>query len=215
MPRPRALLVDDHDMIVQSFRVALADHLDIVGSLRLGAEVRDAVQRLRPDVVLLDLGLPDRSGLEVIGELHADCPGCKILVVTMHADRILADAAFQSGAHGYVPKDAGIAELVTAVGEVLAGRRFLSDMVPRRPSHRADPGNPAFGLGRLTARQQQIVRLLADGRSTVQIAEALGLSTNTVTFHRVRIRKALGLKNEFELQRYAIVVRMSEMEVKP
>ena len=209
MHRPRALLVDDHRLILESLRLALSDHLEIVGTVGRGCEVLPAVQALRPEIVLLDLGLPDRSGLEVVSELHAAVPDCKILIVTMYADRVLADAALQSGAHGYVPKDAGITELLTAVGEVLASRRYVSRLVPPRPIHRLDPGNPAYGLGRLTSRQQQIVGLVAEGKTTAEMAVILKLSTHTVTFHRTRTRKALGLKDEFELQRYAILVGMS------
>jgi DNA-binding NarL/FixJ family response regulator len=209
--RYRVLLVDDHHLLLEGLRLALRASYDIVGMLTTGGDVLSECLRLDPDVVLLDLSLPDRSGLEVIADLHAATPGIKILVVTMHADRVLADACFQSGAHGFVPKDAGTPELKLALAAVLAGKRFSSSLIPQH-THRYSPEGAAVGLGRLTPRQREIVRLLGEGKSTPSIAEQLSLSPNTVTFHRVRIRKALGLNSEWTLMRYAFVVRMSEEE---
>jgi DNA-binding NarL/FixJ family response regulator len=209
--RHRLLLVDDHHLLLDGLRLALRGSYEIVGMLTAGGEVLAECLRLEPDAVLLDLSLPDRSGLEVIADLHATCPGIKILVVTMYADRVLADACFQSGAHGFVPKDAGTSELKLAVAAVLAGKRFVSPLIPVH-SHLYTPEGAAVGLGRLTPRQREIVRLLGEGKSTPKIAEQLCLSPNTVTFHRVRIRKALGLDSEWRLMRYAFVARMSEEE---
>jgi DNA-binding NarL/FixJ family response regulator len=209
--RYRVLLVDDHHLLLEGLQLALRASYDIVGMLTTGGDVLSECLRLDPDVVLLDLSLPDRSGLEVIADLHAATPGIKILVVTMHADRVLADACFQSGAHGFVPKDAGTPELKRALAEVLTGKRFVSSLIPQH-THRYSPEGAAVGLGRLTPRQREIVRLLGEGKSTPSIAEQLSLSPNTVTFHRVRIRKALGLNSEWTLMRYAFVVRMSEEE---
>jgi DNA-binding NarL/FixJ family response regulator len=128
--------------------------------------------------------------------------------VTMHRDRVLADAVLQAGASGFIPKDAAVDELRWAIRAVLAGSRYVSPLV----TEGADPypDGLSFDLGRLTQRQQQVVRLLGDGKSTARIAEELQVSPNTVTFHRVRIRKALGIGTEWGLMRYALVVRMSE-----
>lgn len=209
--RHRVLLVDDHHLLLDGLRLALRGSYEIVGMLTTGGAVLSECLRLAPDAVLLDLSLPDRSGLEVIADLHAATPGIKILVVTMYADRVLADACFQSGAHGFVPKDAGTPELKRALEAVLAGHRFVSSLIPQH-SHCYSPAGAAVGLGRLTPRQREIVHLLGEGKSTPCIAEQLSLSPNTVTFHRVRIRKALGLDSEWRLMRYAFVVRMSEEE---
>lgn len=209
--RLRVLLVDDHHLLLDGLRLALRGSCEIVGMLTTGSEVLSECLRLSPDVIVLDLSLPDRSGLEVIVDLHAAAPCVKIVVVTMHADRVLADACFQSGAHAFLPKDAGISELKRALAEVLGGRRFVSSLIPQH-SHRYSPEGAAVGLGRLTPRQREILRLLGEGKSTPRIAEQLCLSPNTVTFHRVRIRKALGLDSEWTLMRYAFVARMSEEE---
>jgi DNA-binding NarL/FixJ family response regulator len=211
--KPKLFLVDDHQLLLTGLRLALENEFDIVGTTQTGAAVVEGCRALAPDVVLLDLSLPDRSGLEVITDLHAELPDIKILVVTMHADRIMADASLQSGAHGFVPKDAGIPELKVAIAAVLAGERFVSDLVPKK-SRRFAPGDAALGLSRLTPRQREIVRLLGEGKSSADIAALIHLKPETITFHRGRIRQILGIDSEWGLVRYALLVRMSEEEAK-
>lgn len=212
-PKPRLFLVDDHQLLLEGLRLALQDEYEIVGEALTGAGIVEECRALLPDAVLLDLSLPDRSGLEVIADLHAELPDIKILVVTMHADRIMADASLQSGARGFVPKDAGIPELKVAISRVLDGERFVSDLVPKK-SRRFAPGDAALGLSRLTPRQREIVRLLGEGKSSADIAALVHLKPETITFHRGRIRQILGIDSEWGLVRYALLVRMSEEETK-
>jgi DNA-binding NarL/FixJ family response regulator len=208
MPRPRLLLVDDHHLVLEGLRLELAGAYEIVGMHDTGLRVVEECQRLRPDLVLLDLSLPHKSGLEVIADLRVALPDIKILMVTMHRDAVLADAALQTGANGFVPKDADVPELYRAIDEVLAGRTFVSPLIAK-PGAPYSPSDIAFGLADLTPRQRQIVHLLGEGMSTARIAAELHLSPNTITFHRVRIRKALGIDSEWGLMRHAMVVRMS------
>jgi DNA-binding NarL/FixJ family response regulator len=211
--RPRLLLVDDHHLVLEGFRLELKDEFEIVGMLATGAEVADSCRKLQPDVVLLDLSLPDLSGLEVVTHLKATCPKTRVLIVTMHNDPVLADAALQAGAQGFIPKDADVSELKCAIRQVLKGEQYRSPLIEKRaPQYSAM--NLGFDLARLTPRQQQIVRLLGDGKSTAKIAEELHVSPNTITFHRMRIRKALGIPTEWALMRYAMVVCMSEEEAR-
>jgi DNA-binding NarL/FixJ family response regulator len=209
--RPKLFLVDDHRMVLEGLRLALRKEYDIVGMTAMGAAVLEACRELRPDAVLLDLSLPDRSGLEVIADLRTELPEIRVLIVTMHADRIMAEASLQAGAYGFVPKDAGIEELKLALSQVLAGRRFISDLIPRKVDHSAAAGL-APGLARLTPRRRQIVRLLGEGKSTREIAAELSLAPVTISFHRARIRDILGIESEWGLVRYAWIVRMSEKE---
>jgi len=210
--RPRVLLVDDHHLVAEGLRLSLQPRFDIVGVAHTAAAAVSMASELRPDAIALDLGLPDRGGLEAIADLRAAAPEARILIVSMHTDRALADAALHAGATGYVPKDAGIPELETALNEVLAGRRFVSVLLPRR-GPRSSLDTAQLGLGRLTPRQQEIVRLLGDGHNTAEIAERLHVSINTVAFHRKRIRKALGIDTELGLVRYALLVQVgSEAE---
>jgi DNA-binding NarL/FixJ family response regulator len=127
----------------------------------------------------------------------------------MHTDPVLADAALQTGAAGFVPKDAHVDELRLAIREVLAGRRYVSPLVPAHPPQ-FSLATQTFELGRLTPRQREVLKLLGDGKSTAAIATALNLSPWTVTFHRMRIRKALGIDSEWGLMRYAMLVRLSQ-----
>lgn len=207
--KPSLLLVDDHHLVLEGLRLELQGEFRIVGALATGGGVAKACRLLGPDLVLLDLSLPDRSGLEVIPEVLSETPGMRILVVTMHRDRVLADAVLQAGAAGFIPKDAEVAELRSAIRKVLAGERYVSPLVSNDAAPYPSSGL-SVGFAQLTPRQQQIVRLLGDGKSTLSIAEELHVSPNTVTFHRKRIRKALGIPTEWGLLRYALVVRMGE-----
>ena len=207
--KPRLLLVDDHHLVLEGLRLELEGEFEIVGMLATGAQVAEECLRLRPDAVLLDLSLPDRGGLEVIADIRSANPELKILMVTMHTDRILADACMQGGASGFIPKDAEVAELRLAIREVLAGKRYVSPLIASRPQ-KFSSVDLAFPLSQLTPRQQVIVRLLGDGKSTARIAAELHVSPNTVTFHRVRIRKALGIPTEWALLKYALMVKMHE-----
>jgi two-component system, NarL family, response regulator NreC len=207
--RPRLLLVDDHHLVLDGLRLELEDTYEIVGMLATGREVVEECERLQPDAVLLDLSLPDRSGLDVITDIRAVLPAIKILIVTMHRDPILADVSLKAGADGFVPKDAEVSELRHAIREILAGRGYRSPLVAK-PSPQASSVDLVFRLSSLTPRQREIIHLLGEGMSTARIAGELHLSPNTVTFHRVRIRKALGIESEWGMMRYAMVVRMSE-----
>jgi DNA-binding NarL/FixJ family response regulator len=206
--RPRLLLVDDHHLILAGLRIDLGKDYEIVGELHSGAEVLGECQKLEPDAVLLDVSLPDQSGLEVIVDLRSAGLTTRILLVSMHTDRTLADAAIQRGANGYVPKDASATELLHALTEVLAGRTYISPLLVKRdPLHSAT--DVALGLSLLSPHQRQIVSLLGEGKSTEQIAAVMGLSANTITYHRVRIRKILGIANEWGLMRYAMEVKLT------
>jgi DNA-binding NarL/FixJ family response regulator len=206
--RFRLLLVDDHRMLLEGLRLALQAKYEVVGLLENGAALVQECRRLAPDAVLLDLSLPGISGLELIPVLRRHFPEIKILILTMYTDRVLADAALQSGAHGFMPKDADTKDLCHAIAEILAGRVFVS---PRIPKHGSawKANEPRFGLNKLTPRQRQIVTMLGEGKSTARIAAELQLTSSGVTFHRTRIRKVLGIDSEWGLLRYALVTRMS------
>lgn len=208
----RILLVDDHQLLLEGLRLALQDEFEIVGALTSGTAVLPACRELAPDAVLLDLSLPDRSGLEIISDLQAELPQIRILVITMHADRVMADASLQSGAHGFVPKDSAMPELKAALRAILAGERFVSSRIPRLGSLRAYPPDTAVGLAQLTPRQRRIVHLIGEGKRTADIAADLGVTLPTITFHRQVIRKTLGIDTEYGLLRYSILVRMSGEE---
>lgn len=210
--RPRLFLVDDHQLLLEGLRLALQSRYDIAGTTTAGIGVVESCRELSPDAVLLDLSLPDRSGLEIIADLHHELPSVKIIVVTMHADRVMADASLQTGAHGFLPKDAGVPELTATIDKVLAGQIVVSSRIPKLVTTRSTVSDAALGLAQLTPRQRQIVHLIGEGKRTADIAAEIGCTPATISFHRMGIRKALGLDSEFALLRYALLVRLSEQE---
>ncbi len=157
------------------------------------------------DVLLLDLCLPGRDGLDLVPEIRAEFPSVKILIMSMRADRGTVDIAIQSGAHGYIPKDDPLEHLVNAVHEVAEGRRYISRTIP---PHTVRPGlrGLALGLERLTPRQVEIVGYIAAGLDTEHIAQRVFLSAYTISSHRKNIIHRLGLKNEAGLVRWATLV---------
>lgn len=171
-----------------------------------GDELLRLVSGCQADCLLLDLEMPGRNGLELIPLVRRLQPALKILVVTMFRDRVIAEAAMSEGANGFVPKDASADELRTAVREVLAARRYVSSLLPKS-SHRVGLGAQHLGLHRLTPRQQQIVLLLGEGRSTTEVSTTVGLGLSTITFHKHNIMRTLGINTDGGLIRYAVLVR--------
>lgn len=209
--RARLIMADDHHLLVESLRNALSRRYD-VGAVAHDGEALLSILRLADaDCLLLDISLPGRNGLELIPEVKRMRPALKVLIVTMHVDRSLVDAAFNAGANGFIPKDSGLEELEAAIDAVLAGQRYVS---PRIPPNSQQLGLAAAhpALSKLTPRQQEIVQLIGDGKSTAEIAEILGLSQRTVGFHRSNIRKTLGIESELGLAQQAMLIRLSQAD---
>ncbi len=207
-PRPRLMIADDHRLMVQGLSEMLGRRFEIVGVAYAGDELLGLLKRTEADCLLLDLSLPGRNGLELLPDIRKLQPDLRVLVLTMHVDRILAEAALAAGATGFVPKDSGMDELETALKEVLAGRRYLSPRVPKL-TRRVGLDAMHASLSRLTPRQQEILTLVGQGKTSAEIGQRLGLSEPTITFHRQRIRKILGLSSEWELTHFAILVHLA------
>ncbi|MGQ0650354.1 MAG: response regulator [Gemmatimonadaceae bacterium] len=210
MRRAAVLICDDHPLMSQGLKALLRSNYVAVGVVNDGRDLLGAIDRTRPEVVLLDLSMPNINGLELIPQITQHNPAVKILVVTMHVDRALADLAIGSGAHGFIPKESSAEELNTAIDHVLTNSKpFISPRIPRR-SFRDGAAVEHPALDRLTPRHRQILRMVGDGKSTQEIADDLGVSPRTVEFHRASIRKALGITTEWGLMRFAIMLRVSE-----
>lgn len=205
--RPRLVVAEDHALFSQGLLALIGEEYKVLAVVQDGAEVAAAVQRYRPDILLLDLSLPNRTGMDILGDLQALEPAVRVVVLTMHVDPVLVDAAIRMGAAGFVPKDSDIEELRTAIAEVLDGRRYVSPRLPRRGHHGAAD---RLGFERLTPRQQEIVRMIGQGRTSEDMAATLGLSPHTVSFHRKNIRRQLGLDSDWAVLRYAILVGLAE-----
>ncbi len=193
--RARLILADDHHLLVEALRAMLSKSFSVVGVAYEGDALLEILRKTDADCLLLDLGMPGRNGLELLPDIRALRPELKVLVVTMHLDRSLADAALQAGAHGFMPKD--------------SGKRYLSPRVPPI-TNRMSLGAAHVGLAQLTPRQHEILRLIGDGKTTAEMADTLGLSQRTVGFHRTNIRKALGIDSEAGLTRWAVLFRLGE-----
>ena len=209
MRRALVLICDDHPLMSQGLRALLRPSFVVVGVVNDGREVITQIENTKPDIILLDLSMPHRNGLELIPDIAKLFPKLFILVVTMHVDRALADLALQSGAHGFIPKEASADELNGAIESVLSGETFLSPRVPRR-SFRDGAAVDHPALDRLTPRHLQVLRLIGDGKTTGEMADELGVSPRTVEFHRASIRKQLGITTEWGLMRFAIMLRVNE-----
>ena len=214
MARLKLLLVEDHELVGQGLRAMLGERYNVVALVRDGREVLDAVRLHAPDIILLDLSLPGRTGVDLIPDIRALNERVRILVVTMHADPVLADHVLRHGAHGFVPKNAPLRELEEAIATVADGRVFLSRRVPVHSNKQSWSGQ-RLGFAQLTPRQQTIVRLFGKGKTSEQVAEETKLSLHTVWFHRRNIKRVLGIETEADFAQYCLLVHLSDEEHLP
>ena len=214
MARLKLLLVEDHELVGQGLRAMLGERYNVVALVRDGREVLDAVRLHNPNIILLDLSLPGRTGVDLIPDIRALNDSVRILVVTMHADPVLADHVLRQGAHGFVPKNAPLRELEEAIATVADGRVFLSRRVPVHSNKQSWSGQ-RLGFAQLTQRQQTVVRLFGKGKTSEQVAEETKLSLHTVWFHRRNIKRVLGIETEADFAQYCLLVHLSDEEHLP
>ena len=202
--RTRVLLADDHAIVAEGLATLLKDHFDLVGTVGDGNELIDAARKLRPDVVVADIAMPVLSGLEALRRLKAARSDAKVIFLTMHADAQLASEAFRAGARGYVLKQSAGEELIAAVREVLQGRTYLTPLLTKDViATLTESTQPAV---KVTPRQREVLRLIAEGRRMKEIAAILELSTRTVETHKYEMMRALKVESTAELVRYAIQI---------
>jgi DNA-binding NarL/FixJ family response regulator len=209
MPRPiervRVLLADDHSLVAAGLRSMLDSKFDVVGIADNGRALVQAAELLRPDVILLDISMPELNGIDAARKLRKLVPNAKLIFVTMHTDASFVREALRAGGSGYVTKQSAPAELVTAVEEVLRGHTYLTPVVTRNFVDQTLTGpSSAAPAGELTPRQREVLQLVAEGRSAKDIAESLGISPKTVEFHKSNVLRSLGLRTTADLVKYAI-----------
>jgi len=197
-------------MVAQGLRALLRHRFEVVGVVHDGNGVLPAIAETHPQVLLLDMSLPHRNGLDLIPEVRRTHPATRILVLTMHAEPGLAKLALAAGALGYVLKDADLEELQNAIEEVLAGRRYVTARLMTQAEGPIPKGPSREAYFQLSPRQQQILRAIGEGKSSREIAEKLRLSLHTVHFHRSRIRKVLGIESPDGLSRSSVIMWMEE-----
>lgn len=194
----RLLVVDDHPVVCDGVSLLLSRDagVEVVGSAERGRDAVTETARLQPDVVLLDLRLPDTDPPRLVGQLLAAAPGCRVLLFTAHADGAVVQSCLEAGAAGCLLKDVGTAELIGALHTVVAGSRVVDPRLGRRPDLGLRERLDALSM---TRREFEVVRLLATGMSNPEIAEELGLTRNTVkTYVQCALQK-LGARNRVEV----------------
>lgn len=202
----RLVLADDHALVRAGMKSLLesAEGFEVIGEAANGREAVRLAKTLKPDVALFDIAMPELNGLDAARRLSAECPEVRVLILSMHTDPGYVREALQAGTAGYVLKDAGVEELELAIRAALRGERYLD---PRVSKHVIEgfvrgletPEGPA-----LTPRQREILQLIAEGRSTREIAGRLHVSVKTVETHRAQLMDRLGIRDVAGLTRYAI-----------
>ncbi len=197
----RLALAEDHTIVRWALREALskADDIEVVGEAGTAAETLAMIQNVKPDVLLLDITLPDRSGFDVLSELRNIDTAPLVVVLTWHTEPSYAARAIAAGAHGYVNKSVDPKELLDAIRAVSRGEQIIPPGVEQMLA--SGDGHPASAL---TAREQQVMEMLARGMTNREIAEHLDISIKTVDTHRGHVLKKLGLRNNSELTRFAV-----------
>ena len=208
MGRPRILLADDHTLVVEGFRKLLEPDFEIIGVVSDGQALLSVALQEKPDVTILDIGMPLLSGIEAGRELKKRLPRMKLIVLTMNEDPDIAREALRQWASAYLVKKCAGSELTTAVREVLKGKSYVT---PRLAQKIMDEfvRDPRIGRTKeLTPRQREVLHLLAEGRTMKETGEALHLTPRTVAFHKYRIMEEFGLKTNSDLVRFAIRERI-------
>lgn len=206
--RKRILLADDHALMLDGLSRLLSNEFEIVGTAADGRTLLTEAERLNPDVIVLDIGMPGLNGIEAACRLAKLAPHARIVIATQQLDSAYVHAAFTAGVNAYVAKQGAATELIHAIHIALQGRYYVSPQVGAEAAELASADqrrNPAEFFGRrLTPRQREVLQLVAEGKSTKEIASCLNISPKTVEFHRNSLMDELGLRTIAELTRYAV-----------
>ncbi len=204
------VLADDHAIIRQGLKKIIEEDstLRVIGEVGDGLELLNLLRDIKPDCIILDISMPNLRGIEAIAEAKKRCPGVKILLLTMHKNEQYFNCAMSAGADGYLLKEDSDAELLDAINKVLGGDIYISPyfikmmgtetIISYKNKDRLAPCEP------LTTRERQVLKLVAEGMTSRDIAEKLSISARTVEHHRANLMKKLNLKNAADLIRYAI-----------
>lgn len=213
----KILVADDHQLVREGLRSLLENEpdLEVAGEAETGRKAVQLVRSLKPDLIIMDVSMPDLNGIEATRHIISECPEAKVLALSMHSDRRFVADILKAGASGYLLKDCAFEELVSAIRAVVIGQTYMSPGITgpviqdylRRLS---DPDHSAASL--LTPREREVLQLLAEGQTTKQMAGRLNVSVKTVETHRRRLMEKLRIFSVAELTKYAIREGLTSLE---
>jgi DNA-binding NarL/FixJ family response regulator len=216
MSRIRIVLADDHTLVRAGMRALLESvpGVEILAECGDGREALELIAKHRPDIVLLDIGMPGLNGLEVAKRVTQESPHTRVVILSMYADASYVRQALRAGVAGYLVKGAAVAELPLALESVMRGETYLTPKVSQAvvKDLLSDTGGERHPLESLTQRQREILQLIAEGRSTKEIAHLLEVSVKTVETHRVRLMDRLGIHDVAGLVRFALKAGLIQAE---
>jgi two-component system NarL family response regulator len=211
----RILLVDDHRVVVEGLRVMLDQEpdMEVVGIAEDGRVSLSLVNELRPDVVVMDIGMPQLNGTGAAAQIHHDHPKTKVIALSTYSDKKHVRGMLEAGAHGYVTKATASNELLRAIRKVVAGRKYLSSdvtegVIDGYMNREVEDSSATSALG---GREREVLQLIAEGKTSGEIATILHISTNTVDTHRRNVMKKLDLHSVADLTKYAIREGLTEV----
>jgi DNA-binding NarL/FixJ family response regulator len=209
----KILLVDDHKMMRDGLRAILEkEDLEVVGEAASGREALAQARRLRPQVMVMDISMPDLNGIDATGKLLAELPSVKVIALSMNSDRRYVLAMFKAGAVGYLLKNAASEELIAAVRAVADDLTYVSPAIASLIVDDALGGKQGTPVRTLSPREREVLQLLAEGKSSKDIAARLDVAVPTVETHRRQIMDKLGLRTIAELTKYAIREGLTSLE---
>ncbi len=206
MSKPTVILADDHTIVLEGLKGLLQAEFEIVGIANDGRELLSQVENMHPDIIVVDITMPLLNGIDAIRHLAKIGARAKIIVLTMHRDATYAREAFDAGASGFVLKHSASSELITSMHEALRGNTFVSPVIAGDLMHlyKEEPDREPTAYSQLTARQRDVLRLLAEGRSAKEVANLLQISTRTVESHKYAMMQELRITTNAELIHFAI-----------
>jgi two-component system invasion response regulator UvrY len=208
----RILVADDHTIVREGLKQIFVDTLDMVvaGEAKNGEEVIKKVEDNDYDIVLLDISLPGRSGLDVLKQLRCLKPKLPVLILSMHPEEQYAIRSLRAGASGYLTKESASAELIDAIRKISAGRKYITRHLAEKIAFEIDVDSKKPIHESLSDREYQVLCMIASGKTVKEIAEILSLSVKTISTHRSRILNKMGMKNNAQIMRYALKHRLVE-----
>ena len=208
MNKPRVLIADDHRIFAEGLKRLLKEDFDIVEIVADGRQLVAAAEKLRPDVIVVDISMPMLNGIDAVQQIKKVQPAIKAVFLTMHPDIAYAVRAFKEGASGYVLKNAVPDELITAIREGLKGKTYVTPMIAGKLMRAYESGSQTQieidTVLKLSSRQREVLQLLAEGHSVKEIAFILNISSKTVEYHKYRMMEDLDAKTTADLIRFAV-----------